>query len=76
MQQQQQQQLQCVHHVFHLLPTLTCWSPVDILDISAGHTRGLTFNSHVLMIVSRSVVREKCFAIVVLKLCELVIHCN
>ena len=33
-------------------------------------------NSHVLMIVSQSVVSEKCFAIVVLKLCELIIHCN
>jgi len=41
-QQQQQQLLQYVHHIFHLLPTLTCWSPTDSLDINAGRTHGLT----------------------------------
>jgi len=41
--QPQQQLLQYVHHIFHLLPTLTCWSPTDSLDIMAGRMHGLTF---------------------------------
>jgi len=26
-------ELQYVHHIFHLLPTITCWSPKDVLEI-------------------------------------------
>ena len=40
LKRQQQQQLQYVHHIFELLPTLTCWSPRDSLYIIRGRIAG------------------------------------
>jgi hypothetical protein len=41
-QQQQQSQLQYAHRIFELLPTLTCWSPTDSVDIINNRLTGKT----------------------------------
>lgn len=61
------QELQYVHHIFQLLPTVTCWSPKDSLDILSGRGNGKSIMSfyvcvlYTLYVILRTV--EFCYSV-------------
>ena len=54
-QDKRHQTLQYVHHILHLLPAMTCWSPKDSLELLQGNENNGNLSIVTFMILAISI---------------------